>query len=73
MNRFDTCRDSFPNSRLGRSPTGVLEMALHSDGNTGARCRVRRPVPALTNAIFPVTDKRLRKLPIDAAVLNRPA
>ena len=32
MNRFDTYRDSFPNARLIRSQTGVLEVALHTDG-----------------------------------------
>ena len=34
MSRFDTYRDSFPNSRLTRSKTGVLEVALHTDGGT---------------------------------------
>jgi len=34
MTRFDTYRDSFPNARLTRSKTGVLEMALHTDGGT---------------------------------------
>jgi len=32
MNRFDTYRDSFRNARLIRSQTGVLEVALHTDG-----------------------------------------
>jgi enoyl-CoA hydratase/carnithine racemase len=32
MNRFDTYRDSFPNARLTRSQTGVLEVALHTEG-----------------------------------------
>ena len=32
MTRFDTYRDSFANARLTRSPSGVLEVALHSDG-----------------------------------------
>jgi len=32
MNRFDTYRDSFPNARLIRSQTGVLEVALHTEG-----------------------------------------
>src|ERR1700723_2788006 len=34
MSRFDTYRDSFPNARLARSKTGVLEVALHTDGGT---------------------------------------
>ena len=34
MTCFDTYRDRFPNARLSRSPTGVLEMALHTDGGT---------------------------------------
>jgi enoyl-CoA hydratase/carnithine racemase len=34
MSRFDTYRNSFPNARLARSKTGVLEVALHTDGHT---------------------------------------
>jgi len=34
MGRFDTYRDSFPNARLTRSQTGVLEVVLHTDGGT---------------------------------------
>src|SRR5467141_1358195 len=34
MNRFDGYRDSFPNARLTRSKSGVLEVALHTDGGT---------------------------------------
>jgi enoyl-CoA hydratase/carnithine racemase len=32
MTRFDQYRDDFPNARLTRSDTGVLEVALHTDG-----------------------------------------
>lgn len=34
MSRFDSYRDSFPNARLTRSKSGVLEVALHTDGST---------------------------------------
>ena len=34
MTHFNAYRDSFPNARLSRSPTGVLEVALHTDGGT---------------------------------------
>jgi enoyl-CoA hydratase/carnithine racemase len=34
MSRLDTYRDGFPNARLTRSKTGVLEVALHTDGGT---------------------------------------
>jgi enoyl-CoA hydratase/carnithine racemase len=34
MSRFDAYRDSFANARLTRSKTGVLEVALHTDGGT---------------------------------------
>jgi enoyl-CoA hydratase/carnithine racemase len=32
MSRFDTYRDAYPNARLTRSSSGVLEVALHTDG-----------------------------------------
>src|SRR5437879_8481475 len=34
MSRLDAYRDSFPNARLTRSKTGVLEVALHTNGGT---------------------------------------
>jgi isoquinoline 1-oxidoreductase beta subunit len=30
-------------------------------------------VPAIANAIFAATDKRLRKMPVDPAALKKPA
>ncbi|MFA6964559.1 enoyl-CoA hydratase/isomerase family protein [Bosea sp. (in: a-proteobacteria)] len=32
MSRFENYRDAFPNARLTRSPSGVLEIALHTQG-----------------------------------------
>ncbi len=34
MTRFDAYRESFPNARLTRSKTGVMEVALHTNGST---------------------------------------
>jgi enoyl-CoA hydratase/carnithine racemase/AraC-like DNA-binding protein len=34
MNRFDSYRENFPNARLARSLSGVLEVALHTNGGT---------------------------------------
>jgi enoyl-CoA hydratase/carnithine racemase len=34
MSRLEAYRESFPNARLTRSKTGVLEVALHTDGRT---------------------------------------
>jgi enoyl-CoA hydratase/carnithine racemase len=34
MKKFDTYCESFPNARLTRSKTGVLEVALHTEGDT---------------------------------------
>tara|TARA_R110001583_G_scaffold161213_1_gene313127 strand:+ start:1118 stop:1888 length:771 start_codon:yes stop_codon:yes gene_type:complete len=32
MSRFDDYRNAYPNARLSRTPDGVLEIALHTDG-----------------------------------------
>ena len=34
MSRFQTYRDSFPNAQLARSERGVLEVTLHTNGDT---------------------------------------
>jgi enoyl-CoA hydratase/carnithine racemase/AraC-like DNA-binding protein len=34
MNHFDSYRENFPNARLARSLSGVLEVALHTSGGT---------------------------------------
>lgn len=33
MSKFETYQHSFPNARLTRTPSGVLEVALHTDGS----------------------------------------
>ena len=34
MSRLEAYRDSFDNARLARSKSGVLEVALHTNGGT---------------------------------------
>lgn len=34
MAKFDTYKDAFPHAKLARSPDGVLEVVLHTNGNT---------------------------------------
>jgi hypothetical protein len=34
MAGFDTYRDVFPHAKLTRSPEGVLEVVLHTNGDT---------------------------------------
>ena len=34
MAKFDTYKDAFPHAKLTRSPDGVLEVALHTNGDT---------------------------------------
>src|SRR5438270_12104440 len=34
MAGFDTYKDAFPHAKLTRSPDGVLEVVLHTDGGT---------------------------------------
>src|SRR5271170_3952299 len=34
MTKFASYQESFPNARLSRSQSGVLEVALHTDGGT---------------------------------------
>jgi hypothetical protein len=34
MSRFNDYHESFPNARLTRSKSGVLEVALHANGDT---------------------------------------
>jgi enoyl-CoA hydratase/carnithine racemase len=34
LSRFDSYKNAFPHAALSRSPLGVLEVVLHSDGNT---------------------------------------
>jgi isoquinoline 1-oxidoreductase beta subunit len=45
--------------------------SFESPGGMG-ECGTSAIVPAITNAVFAATGKRLRKLPIDTAALKQP-
>jgi enoyl-CoA hydratase/carnithine racemase len=34
MTKFDSYKDAFPHAKLTRSPDGVLEVVLHTNGDT---------------------------------------
>jgi isoquinoline 1-oxidoreductase subunit beta len=60
--------------RMNEAPAVEVHIVRNSEppggmGEAGTSC----VVPAVTNAIFAATGKRLRKLPVDASALKRPA
>src|SRR6201998_3066279 len=60
MSNFDAYRDSFPNARLTRSKTGVLEGALHTNGGTLAfNGHTHEQFVALFHAIGSDRDNRV--------------
>jgi isoquinoline 1-oxidoreductase beta subunit len=66
--------DSYQTLRIDEAPTVEVHMVRSSEspggmGEAGTSCIV----PAIANAIFAATGKRLRKLPIDATALKQPA
>jgi isoquinoline 1-oxidoreductase beta subunit len=65
--------DSYPALRMNEAP----EIEVHIVQNTEPPGGMGEPgtsaiAPAITNAIFAATGRRLRKLPIDPAVLKQP-
>jgi hypothetical protein len=50
---------------------GGFGRRLESDGVEG-ECGTSAIVPAVANAIFAATGKRLRKMPVDTAALKEP-
>jgi len=67
--------DSYQVLRIDEAPTAI---DVHLVQNTEAPGGIGEPgtsaiVPAVANAIFAATGKRLRKMPIDAKLLARPA
>ncbi len=66
--------DSYQMLRMNEAPAVEVHIVKSSEppggmGETGTSAIV----PAIANAVFAATGKRLRKMPVDASVLKRPA
>lgn len=66
--------DTYQALRMNEAPVVEVHMISSQEppggmGEPGTSCIV----PAVANAIFAATGKRLRKMPIDANALKRPA
>jgi hypothetical protein len=66
--------DTYQMLRMNEAPTIEVHIVKSAEppggmGETGTSAIV----PAIANAIFAATGKRLRKMPVDASVLRQPA
>ena len=66
--------DSYQMLRMNEAPTIEVHIvqSIETPGGMG-ECGTSAIVPAVANAIFAATGKRLRKMPIDPAALKKPA
>jgi len=66
--------DSYQMLRMDETPAIEVHIVQSSElpGGIG-ECGTSAVPPAVTNAVFAATGKRLRKLPVDAAALKQPA
>src|SRR6202790_3117120 len=66
--------DTYQILRINEAPAIEVHIVKSSEPPGGmGEAGTSAIVPALTNAIFAATGKRLRKLPIDTAALKQPA
>ena len=65
--------DSYQVLRMNEAPTIEVHIvqSVEPPGGMG-ECGTSAIVPAVANAIFAATGKRLRKMPVDASVLKQP-
>jgi isoquinoline 1-oxidoreductase beta subunit len=65
--------DSYQVLRINEAPTIEVHIvqSVEPPGGMG-ECGTSAIVPAVANAIFAATGKRLRKMPVDASVLKQP-
>jgi isoquinoline 1-oxidoreductase subunit beta len=66
--------DTYQMLRMNESPAIEVHIVENSEPPGGmGECGTSAIVPAVANAIFAATGKRLRKMPVDARVLKQPA
>src|SRR5262249_28787836 len=66
--------DSYQILRMNEAPDVEVHIVQNSEPPGGmGEAGTSAIVPAVANAIFAATGKRLRKMPVDAAVLKQPA
>ena len=65
--------DSYQMLRMNEAPAIEVHIVQSSEPPGGmGECGTSLIVPAVANAIFTATGKRLRKMPVDAAALKQP-
>jgi isoquinoline 1-oxidoreductase subunit beta len=66
--------DTYQMLRMSEAPAIEVHIAQNTEPPGGmGECGTSAIVPAVTNAIFAATGKRLRELPIDTTALKQPA
>jgi isoquinoline 1-oxidoreductase beta subunit len=66
--------DTYQMLRMNEAPAIEVHIIKSSEPPGGmGECGTSAIVPAVANAIFAATGKRLRKMPVDASVLKQPA
>jgi isoquinoline 1-oxidoreductase beta subunit len=66
--------DSYQMLRIDEAPVIEVHIVQSSESPGGmGECGTSAIVPAVANAIFAATGKRLRKMPVDATALKQPA
>jgi len=66
--------DTYQMLRIDEAPAIEVHIVQSSEPPGGmGECGTSAIVPAVANAIFAATGKRLRKMPVDATVLKQPA
>jgi isoquinoline 1-oxidoreductase subunit beta len=66
--------DSYQMLRMNEAPAIEIHIVQRSEPPGGmGECGTSAIVPAVANAIFAATGRRLRKMPVDATALRQPA